>query len=244
MVYAVCCWCLCRLFSPQSSNPKRALATGPPYGLPPVRLSALRVGAIPPVPGYRPLEWCFPFNSRPRATAALTDYVLRAPPVKDCARFASLRSLRALASAFGVLDRGECAQQCHEYRRCRTTMRFGQNICSPVPLIALPRRLPCPCMARRNRQGHAATPAVPRTTGLLVRHPYPLRAIVTCAPVPLIAPLYRLAHPCMARRNPAQAAPDRRLYLPRLAYSNDTRTPYAPLSLPIHGSAESSRCTR
>jgi len=61
VVYADCCWCLCHLFSPQSSNPKRTLAAGPPYGLPPVRLSALRVGAIPPVPGYWPLEWCLRF---------------------------------------------------------------------------------------------------------------------------------------------------------------------------------------
>jgi hypothetical protein len=31
-----------------------------------------------------------------------------------------------------------------------------------------------------------------------------------------------------ARRNPAQAVPDRRLYRPRPAYSRGTRTPYAP----------------
>jgi hypothetical protein len=31
-----------------------------------------------------------------------------------------------------------------------------------------------------------------------------------------------------ARRNPAQATPDRRLYRPRPAYSHGTRTPYAP----------------
>jgi len=31
-----------------------------------------------------------------------------------------------------------------------------------------------------------------------------------------------------ARRNPAQAVPDRRLYRPRPAYSSGTRTPYAP----------------
>ena len=78
--------------------------------------------------------------------------------------------------------------------------------------------LPRPCLTDTctAHDGHARAAPVPPTR----REPAQSRTVTRSAiPVQLPAP---------ARRNPAQAVPDRRLYRLRRACSCGTRTPYAP----------------
>jgi len=98
-----------------------------------------------------------------------------------------------------------------------------------VPSPDLPCRRPEQEAARRNpaqavpdRRLYRPRPAYSRGT----RTPYAPGAPAQGRTVTRSAIPVRL--PAPARRNPAQATPDRRLYRPRPAYSRGTRTPYAP----------------